>query len=138
MDQMNIDLTYSVCFNLAAQYEANEMYAEVCACARVWCLFISFMRSEYEGNMVYSELCFGLFLQQTKCDLLGVGGSWNAAYAVLQCCVAMRHTRLTYHCVPAPAKWRRSRVSGPFRSTGLGFGVWCLGQGAQRDDLRHG
>ena len=29
MDQMNIDLTYSVCFNLAAQYEANEMYPEV-------------------------------------------------------------------------------------------------------------
>jgi hypothetical protein len=40
MDQMNIDLTYSVCFNLAAQYEANEMYSEVsmcicvCVCAR--------------------------------------------------------------------------------------------------------
>lgn len=28
MDQMNIDLTYAVCFNLAAQYEANEMYPE--------------------------------------------------------------------------------------------------------------
>jgi hypothetical protein len=38
MDQMNIDLTYSVCFNLAAQYEANEMYSEVsmciCVCVR--------------------------------------------------------------------------------------------------------
>ena len=28
MDQMNIDLTYAVCFNLATQFEANEMYPE--------------------------------------------------------------------------------------------------------------
>jgi len=28
MDQMNIDLTYAVCFNLANQYQANEMYME--------------------------------------------------------------------------------------------------------------
>eukprot|EP00742_Colponemidia_sp_Colp-10_P004661 GILJ01004972.1.p1 GENE.GILJ01004972.1~~GILJ01004972.1.p1 ORF type:complete len:820 (-),score=178.34 GILJ01004972.1:195-2654(-) len=27
-DQINIDLTYSVCFNLAVQYQANEMYTE--------------------------------------------------------------------------------------------------------------
>ena len=29
MDQMNTDLTYAVCFNLAVQNEANEMYPEV-------------------------------------------------------------------------------------------------------------
>jgi len=28
LDQINLDLTYSVCFNLANQYHANEMYTE--------------------------------------------------------------------------------------------------------------
>jgi hypothetical protein len=41
MDQMNIDLTYSVCFNLAAQYEANEMYSEVSMCICV-CVCLPF------------------------------------------------------------------------------------------------
>lgn len=28
LDQVNMDLTYSVCFNLANVYQANKMYSE--------------------------------------------------------------------------------------------------------------
>ena len=31
VDQINIDLTYSVCFNLANQYHANKQYTEALA-----------------------------------------------------------------------------------------------------------